>query len=265
MFKANIKYVDDNGNPISQEEFKTKYAKFVAAYEKEYEQKVERIVEEINNECETNRDKLWALFNYLIADKMKYDLVEKVSQGKRSTHPGYQFTPYGKVWRIKQGTKYPAILFNSGVCGSYSATFEDICQKLKIPCKTVYGFAGMDHAWNVVLEDGQLKHIDIAYAIMNRDQKDKADYFMKSFAELQEKCGNRTMNQTTTELINELAPQLKVKSRSDKNKPGIQKPTESTEELQLQFKVKKRSDSNNHDFKVINKPGKIITNNMRRK
>lgn len=221
MNVLNHKYYDDNGNVVSQEKFEFRYAEFVSAYKKKYEQVAEYIVKQINNNCKTNREKLLMLFDYLTNSSMKYDLAGTSANGRRASHPGYQFLPYGKLWRIEQNTKYPAILFNSGVCGSYSKTFEDLCKKLNIPCKVVNGNTGMDHAWNVVLEDGELKHIDIAYAIMNRNTKNKMNYFMKSFAELQQICGNRTMNQNSIGLINELAHQFKVLSRSDNNQSNF--------------------------------------------
>lgn len=217
MNVLNRKYYDDNGNVLGQEEFEFRSAEFVNAYEKKYEQIVKYIVEQINSRCKTNREKYLMLFDYLTNSDMKYDLAGTSLDGRRSIHPGYQFLPYGKFWRIEQNTKYPVILFNSGVCGSYSKTFEDICKKLNIPCKVVVGNTGMDHAWNVVLEDGELKHIDVAYAIMNRDKKNKMNYFMKSFAELQKICGNRTMNQNADELVNELTYQVKISNRSDNN------------------------------------------------
>lgn len=214
-------YYDDNGNAISKEEYDRKYAEFVQAYQRKYENIVSVIVNQINGRCKTNKEKMILLFDYLTSSDMKYDLAGTNSNGRRATHPGYQFPPYGRYWLIDQDTKYPAILYKSGVCGSYSKTFEDICKRLNIPCKVVVGNAGMDHAWNVVLENGELKHIDIAYAIMNRKNKSKMNYFMKSFAELQQVCGNRTMNQNERKLIEELTPKMRVKNRTDSEKKEI--------------------------------------------
>ena len=244
MNVLNHKYYDDNGNAVSQEEFEFRYAEFVSAYKKKYEQVAECIVKQINTSCKTNREKLLLLFDYLTNSNMKYDLADTSANGRRASHPGYQFLPYGKFWRIEQSTKYPALLFNSGICGSYSKTFEDLCKKLNIPCKVVTGNAGMDHAWNVILEDGELKHIDISYAIMNRNTKNKMNYFMKSFAELQQICGNRSMNQNSIELINELAHQFKVLSRSDINRPSFSVVNRTDESINSRpsFRVVNRTD-----------------------
>ena len=238
MKVLNSNYYDDKGNSISKEKFDRKYAEFVQAYECKYEQIVSYIIEQINSRCNTNKEKLRMLFEYMTNDNMKYDLVGVSVDGKRATHPGYVFPPYGSGWRIDQFTKFPVILNNAGVCKSFSLAFEDVCKKLNIPCKVVDGYTGMDHAWNVVLENGQLKHIDIAYAIMKKDTINKSDCFMKSFAELQQACGNRTMNQNENELIEELTP-FKVINRTDVEETG--------------FKVVNRSDSENKEIRVINR------------
>ena len=249
MIVSNRSYYDDNGNAISKEEFDRKYAEFVQAYQRKYESIVIVIVNQINGRCKTNKEKMLMLFDYLTNSDMKYDLAGTNSTGRRATHPGYQFPPYGRCWVIDQGTKYPAILYKSGVCGSYSKTFEDICKRLNIPCKVVDGNTGMDHAWNVVLEDGELKHIDISYAIMNRNSKNKMNYFMKSFAELQQVCGSRTMNQNESELIEELTHKIKVINRTDVK----------------EFRVVNRNDKYNSTFRVINSFDDLEDNNRRKK
>ena len=119
----------------------------------------------------------FSLYVDLTSDDMKYDLRQTTTDGRRSIGFTYEFPPY-KSWGINNNTKYAVILNHSGVCGSYSEAFKDICNKMDIPCEIVTGYTGMDHAWNVVMEDGVLKHIDIAYAIMNRNRQDKQNYFI---------------------------------------------------------------------------------------
>ena len=104
----------------------------------------------------------------------------------------------------------------------------------------------MDHAWNVVLEDGKLKHIDISYAIMNRNSKNKMNYFMKSFAELQQVCGSRTMNQNESELIDELTHKIKVINRTDVKKFRV---VNSFDDLEDNNRRKKQIDKINKDNK----------------
>ena len=213
----NKNYVDDNGNKVSEEEFQILYRDFENKYKKKYEDFVNQLIAQINNRCSNNRQKIKMLFDYLTSDDMKYDLRQTTTDGRRSIGFTYEFPPY-KSWGINNNTKYAVILNHSGVCGSYSEAFKDICNKMDIPCEIVTGYTGMDHAWNVVMEDGVLKHIDIAYAIMNRNRQDKQNYFMKSYEELQQIAGRRTMNISTDELKDRLTPKIKVINRSDKIK-----------------------------------------------
>lgn len=214
---TNKNYVDDNGNKVSEEEFQILYRDFENKYKKKYEDFVNQLIAQINNRCSNNRQKIKMLFDYLTSDDMKYDLRQTTTDGRRSIGFTYEFPPY-KSWGINNNTKYAVILNHSGVCGSYSEAFKDICNKMDIPCEIVTGYTGMDHAWNVVMEDGVLKHIDIAYAIMNRNRQDKQNYFMKTYEELQQIAGRRTMNISTDELKDRLTPKINVINRSDKIK-----------------------------------------------
>lgn len=214
---TNKNYVDDNGNKVSEEEFQILYRDFENKYKKKYEDFVNQLIAQINNRCSNNRQKIKMLFDYLTSDDMKYDLRQTTTDGRRSIGFTYEFPPY-KSWGINNNTKYAVILNHSGVCGSYSEAFKDICNKMDIPCEIVTGYTGMDHAWNVVMEDGVLKHIDIAYAIMNRNRQDKQNYFMKTYEELQQIAGRRTMNISTDELKDRLTPKINVITRSDKIK-----------------------------------------------
>lgn len=73
----------------------------------------------------------------------------------------------------------------------------------------------MEHAWNVVSNQGELRHIDIAYAIMNRNRVNKSNYFLKTFDELKQVCGNRSINESLEDLKKELCGKIKIISRTD--------------------------------------------------
>ena len=81
----------------------------------------------------------------------------------------------------------------------------------------------------LVLQNGKLKHIDIAYALMNRNRKAKENYFMKSFDELKRICEYRTIFTD----MNGVYENLKTKS---KNIQGIKYGTPG-------FKMESRTDS----------------------
>lgn len=50
---------------------------------------------------------------------------------------------------------YSALVYGRTVCAGYARAFQYVLQKLDIPCYYVTGYAGQNHAWNIVkLEDG---------------------------------------------------------------------------------------------------------------
>lgn len=211
---TNRTFYDDNGNVISEEEHKQLLKKFQDDVDAKYNRIVNYLVEQINQRCSNDKQKLWILFDYLTGENMQYNLMGVTPSGRMALDYGYEFPPY-KTLRIQQGTKYPVILNHSGVCISYAKTFEDICNRFGIPCKVVTGFTGMEHAWNVVSNQGELKHIDIAYAIMNRNKVDKSNYFLKTFDELKQLCGNRSINESLDDLKKALCGKIRIISRTD--------------------------------------------------
>lgn len=56
---------------------------------------------------------------------------------------------------------YSALVYGRTVCAGYARAFQYILQQLKIPCYYVTGYAGQNHAWNIVkLDDGQYYNVD---------------------------------------------------------------------------------------------------------
>lgn len=56
---------------------------------------------------------------------------------------------------------YSALIYGRTVCAGYARAFQYILQQLKIPCYYVTGYAGENHAWNIVkLDDGQYYNVD---------------------------------------------------------------------------------------------------------
>ena len=152
---GNITCRNDNGEVVSKEEFDILWDKFQKDVDDAYNEKAEQIISRINNVASTNIEKLWMLFDYLTSENMVYNLKGTTQDGRSALDYGYSFAPH-KLWKIEQRTKYPALLNNSGVCKTYSLAFEDLANRLGIPCRVVYGYTGMEHAWNVVLINNQL-------------------------------------------------------------------------------------------------------------
>lgn len=227
---GNITYKNDNGEVISKDEFDILRDKFQKDVDNTYNEKANQIIFRINNIVTSDEEKLWMLFDYLSSENMIYNLQGTTQDGRLALDYGYSFAPY-KSWKIRQGTKYPVLLNNSGVCITYSLAFEDLANKLGIPCRVVNGYTGMEHAWNIVLINNQLKQIDVAYAIMNRKMNNKKDFFLK------DTLSNRTISSNLSDLEKDLReqytkehPQIKIISRTDEPTIKIISRTDNNEE-----------------------------------
>ncbi len=67
-----------------------------------------------------------------LLDKVKYDVNAPMNQ-----------------------SAYSALVYGRTVCAGYARAFQYVMQELDIPCYYVTGFAGENHAWNIVkLDDG---------------------------------------------------------------------------------------------------------------
>ena len=172
-----INYYNDNGEPVSKEEFEKDYSKFIKEVDDAYNEKVNQLIKSINSDPANDAVKLWLVFDFLTNNNMEY-LLNRTLDGKNANAIRYSFGNY-KTFTVGQETKYPAILNNSGVCKTFALAFEDISNRLGIPCRVVIGNTGMEHAWNIVYVNNEFKQIDVAYAIMNRRINDKRDYFLK--------------------------------------------------------------------------------------
>ncbi|GFI04477.1 hypothetical protein IMSAGC005_03329 [Lachnospiraceae bacterium] len=78
---------------------------------------------------------------------------------------------------------YGALVNGQTVCAGYARAFQYLLQQLGIPCYYCTGYAGENHAWNIVeLEDGYY-NVDLtwddteggAYAYFNKTDQDYAD------------------------------------------------------------------------------------------
>ena len=213
---GNITYRNDNGEVISKNEHDILRNKFQEDVDNAYNEKASQIISRIKSVATSDIEKLWMLFDYLTADNMSYNLQGTTQDGRLALDYGYSFAPY-KSWKIQQGTKYPALLNNAGVCITYSLAYEDLANKLGIPCRVISGYTGMEHAWNVVLINNQVKQIDVAYAIMNKRINNKKDFFLK------DTFPNRTISSDLSDLERNMKeqyakehPHIKIISRTDK-------------------------------------------------
>ncbi len=76
---------------------------------------------------------------------------------------------------------YSALVYGRTVCAGYARALQYVLQQLDIPCYYVTGYAGQNHAWNIVkLEDGQYYNVDSTWDDTNPNTY---DYFNCSDAE----------------------------------------------------------------------------------
>lgn len=76
---------------------------------------------------------------------------------------------------------YSALIYGRTVCAGYARALQYILQQLKIPCYYVTGYAGENHAWNIVkLDDGQYYNVDSTWDDTNPNTY---DYFNCSDAD----------------------------------------------------------------------------------
>ena len=93
----------------------------------------------------------------LLAESVEYDLNAPINQ-----------------------SAYSAMVNGRTVCAGYARAFQVLMQDLGIPCYYCTGFAGEDHAWNIVRLDGKYYNVDVTWDDM---EPLNYDYFNKTDAE----------------------------------------------------------------------------------
>lgn len=82
---------------------------------------------------------------------------------------------------------YSAIVLGQSVCAGYSKAFQYLMQQLGIPCYYCTGYAGEDHAWNIVKTGSLYRNVDVTwddtepatYKFFNKTDEDYADTHMR--------------------------------------------------------------------------------------
>ena len=72
---------------------------------------------------------------------------------------------------------YSALVGGRSVCAGYARAFQYIMQQLDIPCYYCTGYAGEDHAWNIVKLDGTYRNVDVTW---DDTEEPTYDYFNKT-------------------------------------------------------------------------------------
>lgn len=83
----------------------------------------------------------------------------------------------------KNQSAYSALVEGKSVCAGYARAYQYLMQRLGIPCYYCTGYAGTDHAWNIVALDDGYYNVDLTwddtpggeYDYFNRTDDDYAD------------------------------------------------------------------------------------------
>ncbi len=106
----------------------------------------------------TEWEKYLAIHNYL-RDNVEYDMHAALNQGVETSSA---FSAYG------------ALVERLAVCDGISAAFAMICRAAGLPCIYVAS-QEMNHSWNAVWYQGEVRYIDTTYEITGKTQ---TKYFM---------------------------------------------------------------------------------------
>ena len=85
-----------------------------------------------------------------------------------------QIVEYDAQAKLNQSA-YSAIVLGKSVCAGYARAFQYLMQQLQIPCYYCTGFAGQDHAWNIVKIGSLYRNVDVTWD----DATDSYSYFLK--------------------------------------------------------------------------------------
>lgn len=75
---------------------------------------------------------------------------------------------------------YSGLVTSRTVCAGYARAFQYLMQQLGIPCYYCTGYAGEDHAWNIVRLEGEYYNVDVTW---DDTAQLTHDYFNKTDAE----------------------------------------------------------------------------------
>lgn len=75
---------------------------------------------------------------------------------------------------------YSALVLNSTVCAGYARSMQYLMQKLNVPCYYCTGYAGQNHAWNIIKLDDDFYNVDVTW---DDSSEGNYDYFNKTDSE----------------------------------------------------------------------------------
>lgn len=101
------------------------------------------------------------------------EAANEIIYGSRGVGDAYQQEVYVHDALVKKITydinapinqsAYSALVSNRTVCAGYARAFQYIMQQLGIPCYYCSGFAGQNHAWNIIKLDDDFYNVDVTW------------------------------------------------------------------------------------------------------
>ncbi len=87
-----------------------------------------------------------------------------------------QIVEYDMSAKMNQSA-YSALVLGRSVCAGYSRAFQYLMQQLGIPCYYCTGYAGGNHAWNIVKTEEAYRNVDVTW---DDTEPSTYDYYNKS-------------------------------------------------------------------------------------
>lgn len=124
----------------------------------------------------------------LSASKAEFEeAAEEILSGARNMGSDYEKEVYvhdALLDRIQYNmaaplnqTAYSALVNEQTVCAGYARAFQYLMEQLGVPCYYCTGYAGQNHAWNIIKLDGEFYNVDSTW---NDTDPNTYDYFNKT-------------------------------------------------------------------------------------
>ncbi len=107
--------------------------------------------------------------------------LESQAEMERYVHDMMTQTVEYDVAAPMNQSAYSALVGGRSVCAGYARAFQYMMQQLGIPCYYCTGYAGEDHAWNIVKIDGIYRNVDVTW---DDTEEPTYNYFNKTDREL---------------------------------------------------------------------------------
>lgn len=91
----------------------------------------------------------------------------------------------------KNQSAYSALVEGKSVCAGYARAYQYLMQRLGIPCYYCTGYAGQDHAWNIVWLDDGYYNVDVTW---DDTEGGEYDYFNKTDEEYADTHARRDLS-----------------------------------------------------------------------